>query len=106
MIKPTEHQEAALNKIVNWHKNKKPNQQSWVMTGSAGTGKTTLMMSLQNNAINGVVYCAYTGKASDVLVSKDIPASTIHRLIYNVSLSSIHRVYLVIFVLKRWKISV
>ena len=50
--------------------------------GYAGTGKTTLIRYLQQETRRFAV-CAYTGKAADVLRQKDVPASTIHSLIYS-----------------------
>lgn len=49
--------------------------------GYAGTGKTTLIKYITKFFPNFAV-CAYTGKAANVLRKKDIPACTIHSLIY------------------------
>lgn len=67
----------------------------WVMPkplsigGYAGTGKSTLLgvmlplLRQEDGASIRTKYCAYTGKAADVLMKKGLPASTIHALIYN-----------------------
>ncbi|AFK66673.1 Dda-like helicase [Colwellia phage 9A] len=57
--------------------------------GYAGTGKSTLLAiclpKLKNSDGSDVrvSYCAYTGKAANVLMMKKLAASTIHSLIYN-----------------------
>jgi exodeoxyribonuclease-5 len=57
--------------------------------GFAGTGKSTLLAIALPNLKNSdgsdvrVSYCAYTGKAANVLMMKGLDASTIHSLIYN-----------------------
>lgn len=57
--------------------------------GFAGTGKSTLL-SIALPALKNpdgsdvkVKYCAYTGKASNVLMQKGLPAQTMHSLIYD-----------------------
>lgn len=49
--------------------------------GYAGTGKTTVIKHLTRRSIRTAV-CAFTGKAANVLRNKDVPATTIHSLIY------------------------
>lgn len=49
--------------------------------GYAGTGKTELIKYITKFFPNYAT-CAYTGKAANVLRRKEIPASTIHSLIY------------------------
>ena len=60
--------------------------QAFILTGYAGTGKTTLMRSIVTTylALKGnIVLLAPTGRASKVLAQRaGIPASTIHRHIY------------------------
>lgn len=57
--------------------------------GFSGTGKSTLLSICLPNLKNSdgsnvrVSYCAYTGKAANVLMMKGLDASTIHSLIYN-----------------------
>ena len=59
------------------------------VAGFAGTGKSTLLgvalPALKNpdDSVVKVAYCAYTGKAANVLITKGLDASTIHSLIYN-----------------------
>ena len=49
--------------------------------GLAGTGKTTLVSYLSKQ-LPDYAFCAFTGKAADVLRTKGVLASTIHSLIY------------------------
>ncbi len=49
--------------------------------GYAGTGKSTVIYHL-HQVLNNFAVCAYTGKAANVLRKKNIPATTIHSLIY------------------------
>lgn len=55
-----------------------------VIAGRAGTGKTTCVSHIiKELGVKSVCYCAYTGKACNVLAKKgNKPASTIHHLIY------------------------
>lgn len=51
--------------------------------GPAGTGKTTLVRHIPEAlGLRNVVFGAFTGKAAQVLRSKDVPATTIHSAIY------------------------
>ena len=55
------------------------------LAGCAGTGKTFLIPYIVKALglnFNEVALCAYTGKATKLLQRKDMPASTIHSLIY------------------------
>jgi exodeoxyribonuclease V len=71
-------QKDALQKIDRWRRS---GDQPWFLAaGYAGTGKTTMAKSLVNEP--GVLFAAYTGKAAHVLREKGLPATTIHRLIY------------------------
>lgn len=56
-----------------------------VISGYAGTGKSTLISYLieELNLEGEVTYATYTGKASLVLREKGIPSQTLHKLIYN-----------------------
>src|SRR5262249_10163387 len=49
--------------------------------GYAGTGKTTVIRTLTER-LSDYAVCAFTGKAANVLRRKDVPATTIHSLIY------------------------
>ena len=88
-------QATALREIGNWYRNK---QSPFITLGGyAGTGKTTLIAFLRQalneyDAFTKVAFCAYTGKASQVLKQKlreqktlrrGDNVSTIHSLIYN-----------------------
>lgn len=59
------------------------------VAGYSGTGKSTLLgialPALTNEDGSKVKssYCAYTGKAASILLTKGLPAQTIHALIYN-----------------------
>jgi len=59
------------------------------IAGYAGTGKTTLIRYIieEMNLMKNTVFVSYTGRASLVLRSKGLPATTIHRLIYEVKKS-------------------
>lgn len=78
-------QKDAVDKITAWFKNQ--NKQVFVLSGLAGTGKTTIVKYFMNQlAIHpaDVAFVAYTGKAALVLTSMGTPATTIHKLIYKV----------------------
>ena len=80
----TNKQEAGLKEAVSRHRNK---EKYTVISGYAGTGKSTLVRFIIE-AINvdedEVAYCAYTGKAADVLRKKGNKNSmTLHRLLYD-----------------------
>lgn len=54
----------------------------FVLSGYAGTGKSTLARYISDN-IGGVIFCAFTGKAANVLREKGVQEPmTIHKLIY------------------------
>ena len=71
--------------IVDWYKNKTSEKQTFVLTGYAGTGKTTLINYIIENELkikDNVAFVTPTGKAASVLIQKGSEASTIHHLIY------------------------
>ena len=85
MITPTEEQNRALRAISDWYKNSK--KQYFYLAGYAGTGKTAIAkLAVDACGINpdgqDVVYATFTGKASLVMRSNGMPATTIHQLIY------------------------
>lgn len=54
----------------------------FILNGKGGTGKTTVVKGIVEIAVSlGMTYqaCALSGKASQVLLSKDIDSATIHR---------------------------
>ena len=59
------------------------NEQIFKIAGYAGTGKTYLSSMVSAElAENKIAFCAYTGKAALVMQQRGMPATTIHRLIY------------------------
>ena len=62
-------------------------RQIFVLAGYAGTGKTTLLRHTVTDTLGlvpdeSVAFVTPTGKASTVLIRGGIPATTLHRLIY------------------------
>ena len=80
------HQDAALNAVASWLKDKpgaNGSSQVFRLFGYAGTGKTTLARHLAEHADGEVKFAAFTGKAASVMRGKGCKgASTIHSLIY------------------------
>lgn len=83
-MKLTSKQEAGLKIAVARYKN---NKAYTCIAGYAGTGKSTLIQYIVEALdlpLESVCYVAYTGKAAQVLRSKNCPnAITAHRLLYN-----------------------
>ena len=82
MITLNTQQTKARELILEWFKNK--NKQVFVLSGYAGTGKTTLINYIINelNLGDKIAFATPTGKAASVLIQKGSLASTIHHLIY------------------------
>ena len=81
----TADQETAKNLIKEWYFNS--DDQFFVLSGYAGTGKTFLIDYVVRNEIKlkigeEVVFISPTGKAASILVKRGTPASTLHSLIY------------------------
>ncbi|MCD8309313.1 MAG: AAA family ATPase [Clostridia bacterium] len=81
----TRDQLAAEKLIEHWFKNS--DRQTFVLTGYAGTGKTTLLRhvvcdTLKLEPDRQAAFVTPTGKAATVLIRSGIPACTLHRLIY------------------------
>lgn len=74
-------QDAAAQAVAEWLKRK--DQPVFRLFGYAGTGKTTLARYIAETVRGEVLFCAFTGKAAQVLRSKGCDnARTIHSLIY------------------------
>ncbi|OQP87878.1 ATP-binding protein [Rhizobium rhizosphaerae] len=74
-------QDEALKAVDRWLKEGR--SQLFRLFGYAGTGKTTLARHFAEQVDGDVVFCAFTGKAAQVLRSKGASnAKTIHSLIY------------------------
>lgn len=86
-----ESQTAAVEAIYSWYdaiENRTPGyKRTFVLAGLAGTGKSTIVKYIIDNLdIPGdVAFCAFTGKAALVLTRKGTPATTIHKLMYDVN---------------------
>ena len=69
----------AVDAVIKWSKTA---SKTFILTGHAGSGKTTIAKTIASN-FKSVLYGAFTGKAASVLESKGcIPATTIHSMIY------------------------
>jgi len=83
----TPDQQQAVDMIIDWYKNS--SKREFRLAGFAGTGKSSLISLLPTilkSAIGrniAVGYAAFTGKAAKVLRDKNIPAVTIHSMIYD-----------------------
>lgn len=83
----TDDQMLALFKMLAWYDDTESDNKVFTLSGRSGSGKSTLIKvfrNISNIDDSEVRYCAYTGKAVNVLNSKGIPAVTLHRLIYYV----------------------
>lgn len=92
----------ALTVIGQWYRDDKRDKPYLTLGGYAGTGKTTLITLLREalqtyDASTRVAFCAYTGKATQVMKQKlreqkvlkrQDNVSTIHSLIYNSKVGS------------------
>ena len=81
----TAEQKAADKLIAEWFS--KSTRQVYVLSGLAGTGKTTLLRHTVCDTLNlepgvSAAFVTPTGKAATVLIRQGIPATTLHRLIY------------------------
>lgn len=85
MAELTADQTAADKSIADWYLHS--SRQIYVLAGLAGTGKTTLLRHTVCNTLKlepdkSVAFVTPTGKAATVLIRQGIPATTLHRLIY------------------------
>ena len=83
--KLTADQEKAKNLIKEWYFNS--DDQFFVLSGYAGTGKTFLIDHVVKNEMKlkvgeEAVFVSPTGKAASILVKRGTEASTLHSLIY------------------------
>ena len=81
----TNGQKNAIKTINIWHKLNSSNQY-FIIHGYAGTGKTTIIrhfLKMIGLELTNVKFVAFTGKAALVMHSKGLPATTIHKLIYD-----------------------
>lgn len=84
MFKLTNDQSNLIDEIVYWYKHDQ--DEDYVYTGAAGTGKTTVIPYIINELgleQDEVLYVAYTGKAASVLMQKGFDASTIHSAFFD-----------------------
>lgn len=77
-MKLSPQQTEAYDKIMAFMKN---DEKRIVLAGYAGTGKSTLA-GLVSREIEDTIFCAYTGKAANVLREKGCNASTVHSALY------------------------
>jgi len=81
----TKRQGIARTMLIDWSKG--PMREPFILGGYAGTGKTTLLSHVISQDLgykpNNILYCAYTGKAAQVMKSKGMNAHTIHSSIYD-----------------------
>lgn len=65
-------QRQALELATNWFHH--PNKPIFKLAGYAGTGKTFTARYIADSLTNSVAYCAYTGKAANVMQRHGMPA--------------------------------
>jgi exodeoxyribonuclease-5 len=79
-------QESVIKDAINWYYNEK-NNNLFLISGSAGTGKTyitKILIDILGLNKNNVVFSAYTGKATLLLRQQGLIAQTIHKTFYNI----------------------
>lgn len=89
----TDKQEQAINIMKSKYYNNDP---ITVIAGVAGSGKSTIVKEFVERYMkkyNNIKYVAFTGKAALVLRNKGLPATTIHKLIYNAHYNPKTRTY-------------
>lgn len=79
-------QAQAITEVGDWLAAGPSSDQVYYLAGYAGTGKTTIAKHLAGLQDGQVCFAAYTGKAASVLRRKGCDATTIHSLIYKVSI--------------------
>jgi len=83
----TKMQRTAIEKAIEWYYTESYKKQLFVIGGYAGTGKTfivKLLIEILGLATYNVLFCAYTGKAVNVLRMRGNIAQTIHKSFYQI----------------------
>lgn len=82
-INLSDEQFKAVTEVFDWYNNR-PHEQVLTLGGYAGTGKTTIIKYIDwVLSDKNITYCAYTGKAAQVLQSKlGKEVTTIHKQLY------------------------
>lgn len=84
MFELTKGQKELVHEIVSWYSNDM--DEDFVYSGPAGTGKTTVIPYIIDELgldSDEVLYVAFTGKASSVLMQKGFDACTIHSAFFD-----------------------
>jgi exodeoxyribonuclease-5 len=96
-VELTEEQLELKRQIIQWYHNFPYGKPYFYYSGAAGTGKTTVMKSIIDELglkSGEFIACAYVGKAVLVLLQHGLPASTIHSLIFNLSIDTEYEIVL------------
>ena len=94
----TKEQNEALKLFKKWFKSKDKYNKPFILAGLAGTGKSSVLPFLIESIgldYSQCAFVAFTGKASRVMQQKGLPATTIHRLIYEPRVDSKGKVFFV-----------
>ena len=84
MFELTNGQKELIYEISKWYRNDM--SEDFVYSGPAGTGKTSVLPYIMKELElepEEVLYVAFTGKASSVLMQKGFDASTIHSAFFD-----------------------
>ena len=84
MFELTKGQKELVHEVVKWYCNDM--DEDFIYSGPAGTGKTTVIPYIIDELgleADEVLYVAFTGKASSVLMQKGFDASTIHSAFFD-----------------------
>lgn len=94
----TDEQFGAVKVIKKWFSSKSERKIPFILAGLAGTGKTSIAKHIIDDLKlkeYQVRYCSFTGKATMVMRNKGMPATTIHKLIYEPKTGKDNKVYFV-----------
>jgi exodeoxyribonuclease-5 len=86
IMKPKKDQDRALEEIKSWFNNSKKRSHYMVLSGYAGTGKSTLLSWIQTRLglrNHDIIFTSFTGKATNVLARQGLRCCTLHRLLYH-----------------------